>query len=144
MAVPAESKQADSHVRRLNSRRFMSSVPPALFKNGAIFFSEELDFSIERPTLVIETPAVFNGEATASEEGITALRLESAVFKKSENFLNGATGDSDEEVPIFSEAVLAFKDADSSLIEDPIFSCKESIGACLAAGSDLSAWAASV
>ena len=144
MPALADSKQADSHVRRLNSRRFISSAAPALFKNGAIFFSEELAFNIEWPIVLIETPAVFNDEATASEEGITALRPELAVFKKAENFLNGTTGDSDEEVPMFSETVLALKDADSSLIEDPIFVCKESIGAGLVAASDLSHWAASI
>ena len=66
------------------------------------------------------------------------------VFKKAENFLKGATRDSDEEVPIFSEAVLALKDADSALIEDPIFSGKEAIGAGPTAASDFSVWAASI
>lgn len=116
MPALAETKKAVSHVRRLNSLRFILGA----------------------------AQAVFNEEATASEEGSAALSLESAVFKKARIFPNGAERASDEEVPIFSEAVLALTDADSSLIEDPIFSCKQAIGAGLAAVSDLSVWAASI
>ena len=116
MPALAETKQAVSHVRRLNSLRFISGA----------------------------AQAVFNEEATASEEGSAALRLEPAVFKMAGIFPNEAKRASDEEVPIFSEAVLALTDADSSLTEDPIFSCKEAIGAGFAAASDLSNWAASI
>jgi hypothetical protein len=126
----------------------MSSAPPALFRNGAIFFSEELAFNTERRILFVKTPPVFNNDfndaAIASEEGAAALRPEPVVFKKVPIFLRGTTRASDEEVSIFRKAVLASKDADSALIEDPIFYCNEAIGAGFAAASGCSAWAASI